>query len=50
MTQKMEQIWERGKDRKQDDRVTKLLYSDTEHFTLRKVGNLGLFNKMIKER
>ena len=45
----MEQRWEKGKDGKQDDRVTKLLYSGIEHFTLRKVGNLGLFNRMIKE-
>lgn len=50
MTQKMEQRWGKGVDRKQANRMTKLLFSVIENFTLRKLGNLGLFNRMIKER
>lgn len=50
MTQKMEQRWGKGVDRKQANRITKLLFSVIENFTLRKLGNLGLFNRMIKER
>lgn len=50
MTQKMEQRWGKGIDRKQANRMTKLLFSVIENFTLRKLGNLGLLNRMIKER
>lgn len=46
----MEQRREKGIDGKQANRVTKLLFSVIESLTLRKLGNLGLFNRMIKER
>lgn len=50
MTKKMEQRWGKGIDRKWANRMTKLLFSVIENFTLRKLGNLGLFNRMIKDR
>lgn len=49
-TQKMYQRWEKCKDGKQEGRVTKLLYSDIEQLILQKVGNFGMFHRMIKER
>lgn len=50
MTQKVQQRWEKGIDRRQANRLTRLLFSAIENLTLWKLGNLGLFNRMIKER